>query len=178
MLEVEEATFYLANNIIDIVFSVLMATFYIVVLNSRESKLFLFIIACASLVFAVITLVFYIIDESYTTLWHKRYFQIRAIVAVLIAMLFISASINLFFEGKELLVLISSFGFLVANVLLTFIVIWSLQMSHAIKQARRDQQMRADKDEEKSHRAADSKKEGKLERAKTSVANKQKTGNK
>ncbi len=140
-LEVSEPTFYIVNNLIDIIFAVLMATFYTILLNARETKLFLFILACCFLVVSVVTFVYYIIDDTYVTLWHKRYFQVRMVMAAVIMVLFISALVNFFLDGKEIWVLLTSFGFLLANVLLTFIVVWSSQMVFYIKRQLRIEQM-------------------------------------
>ena len=150
-MELTESTFYIVNNLIDILLSVLMATFYTVLLSARETKFFIFILACVFLVLSVVTLVFYIIDDTYATLWHKRYFQIRTIMAAVLMVLFISALINLFFEGKEIWVLMTSFSFLFANLLLTFIVIWSTQMVQVIKKQRRKEMLarKSARDEDK-----------------------------
>ncbi len=137
-IEITEKAFYIVNSVVDIIFSVLLATFYTVLLGARETKLFVFLSACLFLVYSVITLIFYIIDDTYATLWHKRYFQVRMISAIVFMALFISATINLLFEGKDFWVLLTSFSFLFANLLLTFIVVWSSQMIRIIKKQRKE----------------------------------------
>lgn len=135
-LEVEARTFYLFNNIFDQVFAIVLATFYIFFVSSRETKFFIFVVGLIWLIFSIAILIAYIVDDSFTTIYHKRYFQIRTFLSLILLVLFASSILGLLLEGLEIIRVFTSISFLFGMFLLILVFFWSIKMVRMIKSLR------------------------------------------
>ena len=142
-LETSPAVFYLVNNIFDTVFSLALSTLYIFFVASKELKLFLFIIGLFWFIFAVVILLTFIIDESFTSIHHKRYFQTRLILSATLVLLFLSSTVQLADKGLGALsVFFESLWFLFALLVLGLVIVWSQQMVDIIRTSRESNKAR------------------------------------
>ena len=148
--EVEPKTFYLFNNIFDQIFAIMLATFYIFFVTSKETKFFLFIVGLLWLIFSITMLIAFIVDDSFITVYHKRYFQLRMFLAIILLVLFGSSIMGLLMEGLEIMKVFTSIWFLVAMFLLVMVFFWSMEMVNIIRKLRGEEKANQDVDSKRN----------------------------